>query len=137
MFSLFFLSVNINNLIWQIKRLLTLNNIETNIINKKQSQINLTHMMLLIDESFKCEYFWSKSGFFQTAPNCNFMIPCRFNHLLLIKNRVKNCYKYFGKVIRRNILYFGPISVGLTDCFWIASKVKSFSWRKYSIKAMK
>ena len=37
------------------KRLLTLNNIETNEINKKQSKMNLTHICYT-DQSFKCEY---------------------------------------------------------------------------------
>ena len=61
-FNLRFLSLNFNILKWQAKQLLTLSNIETNKINKKQSKMNLT---LHIDQSFKYEY---------SSPNFNFNI---------------------------------------------------------------
>ena len=46
------------------KKITTMNNIETNKINKKQSKMNLnSHDMLHIDQNFKCEYSSSNFNF--------------------------------------------------------------------------
>ena len=60
---MFFLIVNFNNLKSQnykakrlLTRLLTLNNMETNKINKKRKMNLKSHDMLPIDQLFKCQY---------------------------------------------------------------------------------
>ena len=60
---MFFLSVNFNSLKDYTKGLLTLNDIETNKINKKKKNESNSLDMLHIDQRFKCEYSSSYFNF--------------------------------------------------------------------------
>ena len=60
---MFFLSVNFNSLKDYTKGLLTLNDIETNKINKKKKNESNSLDMLHIDQRLKCEYSSSYFNF--------------------------------------------------------------------------